>query len=62
MAIVVNNPITDIAEFYRQLRNYVGQVEGDKEIPYWDSNKIPTIGVGFNLRAQGSREAVFDEL
>lgn len=41
MAIVVNNPITDIADFYRQLRNYVGQVEGDKEIPYWDSNKIP---------------------
>lgn len=62
MSITVNNPITDPTEFYRQLRKFVGQMEGDKVAPYWDSAHIPTIGVGFNLRAEKSCKRVFEQM
>jgi len=56
--------ITTISEkeFYAKLAALIGQLEGTRELPYLDTVGIPTIGIGFNLRVENIRKAVFKEM
>ncbi|MGK5060318.1 calcium-binding protein [Janthinobacterium sp. LB2P49] len=53
--------VKEISEklFYSRLFEYFKIVEGAKTNPYGDTVGVPTIGVGFNLKVEAVRNAVF---
>ncbi|WP_317277433.1 hypothetical protein [Kordiimonas aestuarii] len=49
-------------EYNEFATNLIGQLEGKVSNLYLDTDGIPTIGIGFNLRASAIRELVFNAL
>ena len=62
MAINITTLTED--EFYSQLADLIGQLEGNRLLPYCDTgdDKNPTIGIGFNLRITDIRNKVFEKM
>lgn len=51
-------------ELYENIEKLISQVEGKEYTAYFDTNKekIPTIGIGFNLRVEKNKNYVFDAM
>jgi len=62
MTINIQQPSLPEAEFYNQLRAFVGQFEGNEQNPYYDTKGNPTIGIGFNIYNADMYAKVFAEM
>jgi GH24 family phage-related lysozyme (muramidase) len=65
MTMTIHTTTLSKEEFYARLAKLIGQLEGNKPQPYYDTavpSPNPTIGIGFNLRDEGMRGEVFNAM
>lgn len=64
MSISINNSTLTKAQFDLQLRNLLERLEGREPRPYVDtaSERVPTVGIGINLRVNANIISVFNEM
>ncbi|MGY5796163.1 hypothetical protein [Rheinheimera faecalis] len=56
----INFNLLSESEFYASLGSLISKLEGSRSSVYYDTKKIPTIGIGFNLLSPSVRDKVFE--